>query len=331
MFEKDHHQYRTSKNLPLEQLRGLFGKRLQENVSLARYTSARIGGPADVLIVANSLEELSEAAELLWSSEVPFIVLGGGSNVLVSDAGVREVVILNRAKDICFAEQEGQPVVKAESGASLGLIARQASSRGYSGLEWAAGIPGTLGGAVVGNAGAHGSNMSENLILAEILHRSRLTGTARLEGGVPSRETWMPEKLCFAYRSSTLKSLPGEAVVLAALLRLGRSTPGSHAEIQAKMAAFNEQRRRTQPPGASMGSMFKNPPGDYAGRLIEKADLKGTRIGDAEISSLHANFFINHKEARAKDVQSLMELVRSRVAEKFSVHLEAEIEFIGEW
>jgi UDP-N-acetylmuramate dehydrogenase len=320
-----------SENLPKEQLRMLFGERFQENVPMARYTSARIGGPADGLVMVNNAEELSEAALALWELELPLIVLGGGSNVLISDAGVHQVVILNRAKSIRFEERDEIPVVWAESGASLGVIARQASARGLPGLEWAAGIPGTLGGAVVGNAGAHGSDMAENLILAEILHRSRLTGTARLKGGVASRETWKVDQLKLSYRSSTLKSTPGEAVVLAALLRLGRSTQDSRAESQARMEAFNEQRHRTQPPGASMGSMFKNPPGDYAGRLIEAAGLKGTRIGDAEISPLHANFFINHGQARAKDVQALVELARSRVAEKFSVKLETEIEFVGEW
>lgn len=331
MIEQPENIDPPSQRLPIEQFRRLFGERLQENALLARFTSARIGGPADALVVVNSAEELGEAALALWGLEQSFIVLGGGSNVLVSDAGVRQVVILNRAKIIRFEEQEDQPVVWAESGASLGVIARQASARGFAGLEWAAGIPGTLGGAVVGNAGAHGSDMAESLILAEILHRSELPGMARLKDGVASRETWTTDRLELSYRSSTLKSKPGEAVVLAALLRLGRSTPDNQVEIQARMTAFNEQRRRTQPPGASMGSMFKNPPGDYAGRLIDAAGLKGTRIGDAEISRLHANFFINHGKARAKDVQALVELARSRVAEMFSINLETEIEFVGEW
>jgi UDP-N-acetylmuramate dehydrogenase len=331
MVEQADRQEPTARGIPFEQLRRLFGERLQEKVPLARYTSARIGGPADALVVVNSVEELSEAGQALWSLELPFIVLGGGSNVLVSDAGVRQVVILNRAKGIRFEERQDHPVVWAESGASLGLIARQAAARGLPGLEWAAGIPGSLGGAVVGNAGAHGSDLASNLMLAEILHRSTLMGTARLKGGVAFRETWTADQLELSYRSSTLKSTPGEAVVLAALLRLGRSTPDSQAEIQARMTAFNGQRRRTQPPGASMGSMFKNPPGDFAGRLIDAAGLKGTRIGDAEISPLHANFFINHGEARAKDVLSLLELARNAVAEMYSVNLETEIEIIGEW
>jgi UDP-N-acetylmuramate dehydrogenase len=317
--------------LPMRQLVEAFRERLHKNEPLARYTSARIGGPADALLVVNNADELSEVALLISRLGLPFIVLGSGSNILVSDAGVREVVILNRAKEVRFEERDGIPHIWAESGASLGGLARQASSRGLSGLEWAVGIPGTLGGAVVGNAGAHGSAMADNLVLAEILHRPRITGPDGLKGGSPSRETWTVDKLEFSYRSSTLKRQSGEAVVLAAILRLGRSTLNSQSEIQAKVVAYTEQRHRTQPPGSSMGSMFMNPPGDYAGRLIDAAGLKGTRIGDAEISQLHANFFINRGNASANDVKELLELVRKTVAEKFSVDLDLEIQLIGEW
>jgi UDP-N-acetylmuramate dehydrogenase len=331
MVESETRQNPRYPGLPMGQLQEVFGDRLQKSEHLARYTSARIGGPADALLLVNNVVELSEAAETIWGLGLSFIVLGSGSNVLVSDAGVRDIVVLNRAKEVRFEEQEGQPVVWAESGTNLGGLARQASAHGLTGLEWAIGIPGTVGGAVVGNAGAHGSQMADNLILAEILHRFGVTGPGGLRGGDPSRETWMVDELCFSYRSSTLKRQPGEAVVLAALLRLGRSTPHSQAEIQARMDTFSEHRRKTQPPGASMGSMFKNPPGDFAGRLIDAAGLKGTRIGEAEISSLHANFFVNRGNARAKDVKALLDLARTTVAEKFSVYLETEIELVGEW
>jgi UDP-N-acetylmuramate dehydrogenase len=331
MVEPEIRQNLNHPALPIKQLKQAFGERLQENEPLARYTSARVGGAADAFLVANSVGQLSETAETIWRLGFSFIVLGSGSNVLVSDAGVRGIVVLNRAKEIRFDEKDGQPVVWAGSGASLSGLARQASVRGLPGLEWAVGIPGTVGGAVVGNAGAHGSDMAANLILAEILHRPGEIGPGGLAGGYPARETWLVEQLGFSYRSSALKSQPGEAVVLAVLLRLGRSTPDSQREIQARVEAFNEHRRRTQPPGASMGSMFKNPPGDYAGRLIDAAGLKGTRIGEAEISSLHGNFFINRGNARAQDIKALMDLARKSVAQKFSVDLEAEIQLIGEW
>ncbi len=215
------------------------------------------------------------------------------------------------------------PTVWAESGANLGLVARQAARHGLSGLEWAAGIPGTIGGAVYGNAGAHGSDMASNLLVAEILHCKELMQT-----GSSNREHWSVEKLDLAYRSSRLKRSPGRDVVLAALLRL---QPGDPAVIRAKMDELVANRRRTQPPGASLGSMFKNPPGDYAGRLIEAAGLKGLTSGGAQISSVHANFFINLGAATAADFADLVRQARQAVLEQFGVELELEIEMLGEW
>lgn len=305
----------------LNRLQASFGQRLQRGVPLDRFTSARVGGTAEILLEVESADELAQAATLLWSEGVAWKILGGGSNVLVSDSGVRGVVVVNRARKVSFDEDSDPPTVWAESGANFGLVARQAASRGLSGLEWAAGIPGTIGGAVVGNAGAHGGDMAGNLIVATILQRN-------LEDGVPIRVTWPVKRFEYAYRTSQLKRMPGQAVVLEAQLRLQRSTPEG---VQAKMDEYVSYRRRTQPPGASMGSMFKNPPGDYAGRLIEAAGLKGVQVGDAQISTLHANFFINHGEATAADIYALIELAKRAVAEKFGVHLELEIELVGNW
>lgn len=236
--------------------------------------------------------------------------------MLVSDRGVPAVVLLNNARQVRFEVEQDPPRVWAESGAGTGLIARQAAARELGGLEWAAGVPGTLGGAVVGNAGAHGGDIAQDLIVAEILQQD----------GV--RTIWPPEQLKFSYRSSWLKQHPGLAVVLSATLRL-QHRPAE--EIKADMDRFLEHRRRTQPPGASMGSMFKNPPGDYAGRLIEIAGLKGTRVGQAEISKLHGNFFLNLGEASAEDVLELLRLAQDAVFEQFGVRLEPEIELIGAW
>ncbi len=302
--------------LPLEDLRAAFGERLQENVSLARYTAARIGGPADALLAVHSADELAEAAGKLWELGAPFVILGGGANVLVSDAGVRQVVALNRAKAVHFDETTTPPTVWAESGASLGALARQAAQKGFSGLEWAGGIPGSVGGAVVGNAGAHGGEMASSLILADILQHDR------------GRQEWPVERLAFEYRSSLLKREPGQYVALAAKLRLAH---GTEEEVSAKMDEFLAYRRKTQPPGASMGSMFKNPPEEYAGRLIDAVGLKGARVGSAEISALHANFFINLGQATAADVQALLNLARETVLKEFDIELELEIEMIGEW
>ncbi len=188
------------------------------------------------------------------------------------------------------------------------------------------GVPGTLGGAVVGNAGAHDGAIAGSLIVAEILHRNAAMKLALNQD--PIAELWPVERLEYRYRSSLLKSLSGQVVVLAARLQLQRSTL---AQAVGAADTFTAYRRRTQPPGATMGSMFKNPPGDYAGRLVEAAGLKGLRRGDAEISTLHANFFVNRGSATAADIYSLIETAHASVKEKFGVSLELEVELVGEW
>jgi UDP-N-acetylmuramate dehydrogenase len=297
-------------------LRNAFGARLQEGVILSNYTTARLGGPADAMLVANTADELASFVASLWALDIPFFLLGSGANLLVSDSGFRGVVILNRARNIKIDTHHAPPTVWAEAGANLGSIARQAALRGLSGLEWAATVPGTLGGAVYGNAGAHGADVQSNLLLADILHRE--------EG----RQQWPLERMGYAYRESALKRQPGQAVVLAARLKL---TNGDPQTIKATMEQYSEQRRATQPPGASLGSMFKNPPGDYAGRLIEAAGLKGYRSGDAEISPVHANFFLNHGQATAADIEHLIQTARRKVLETSGVALELEIELVGDW
>ncbi len=303
--------------LQKEHLRTTFGENLQENAPLAKYSSARLGGSADFMLTAHSAFYLEKMVTDLWKEEIPFQIVGGGSNILISDSGVRQVVILNKAKKVAFNEEiEDTPTIWAESGSNFGSLARQAAQKGLSGLEWAGGIPGTLGGAVFGNAGAHGKDMADNLKLAEVL---------QLEKG---RKLWSVDQMGFTYRNSTLKTESGKYIVLSATLELN---PGKTEEIQEKMEEYLHFRRRTQPPGASMGSMFKNPPGDHAGRLIEEAGLKGSRIGDAQISELHANFFINHGEAKAQDVFQLIQLAQQKVKDQFEVVLELEIQLFGDW
>ncbi len=327
-----------------------FGEQFEAHVSLARYTSARIGGLADGLLTANSVADLDLMARFLWEQEIPFIVLGGGSNVLVSDAGMRGLVLLNKARQVVFKQENDPPTVQAASGSNFGVIARQAAKRGLSGLEWASGIPGTIGGAIVGNAGAHGGDIAGNLLMAEILHREMEDKRSK-NGNPPSmvvrREEWQAEKFDFAYRSSLIKreqygtkriggtdqmgrsdKKQPDFIILTALLRLAHSTK---EVVEARIEKFVSQRQQTQPPGASMGSMFKNPEGDFAGRLIDQAGLKGTRIGDAAISSLHANFFINYGNASARDVWELINLARTVVSNKFGIDLELEIELVGSW
>jgi UDP-N-acetylmuramate dehydrogenase len=149
----------------MDQLRDKFGDQLMENEPLAKYTSARIGGPADALLIVQSAADLVQVVSMLWTMDVPFEILGGGSNVLVSDAGVRAVVLLNKARKVVFNQDDDPPTVTAESGSNFGAVARQAAQKDLSGLEWAAGIPGTVGGAVVGNAGAHGGDIASSLVM----------------------------------------------------------------------------------------------------------------------------------------------------------------------
>ena len=290
------------------------GDRVKENVPLAPYTSARIGGPADILITAESADDLARIVKLLDKQEMDFIILGGGSNVLVSDRGVRGVVVLNRAKAVRFHNGD-QPSVTVESGVIFSNLANRCASKGLAGLEWAATVPGTIGGAVYGNAGAFGGDMAGNLIWTELL----------TENG---RERFTVDQMGYGYRTSILKRGEIDGIVLSAELALKNSTK---EEVTVKIEQFSAHRKTTQPPGASMGSMFKNPTGDYAGRLIEAAGLKGMRIGNAEISPVHGNFFINHTNTKAEDIRALIVLAQKTVKEKFSVTLELEVELVGEW
>jgi UDP-N-acetylmuramate dehydrogenase len=299
---------------PIDMLYAKLGDKVKENVSLAPYTSARIGGPADVFITAESADELARIIKLLWKLDLDFILLGGGSNVLVSDRGIRGVVVLNRAKAVRFHNGD-EPSVTAESGVVFSNLANRCASKGFSGLEWAATVPGTIGGAVYGNAGAFGGDMAGNLISAELLTET-------------GREKYLVEQLDYGYRTSLLKRGELDAIVLSAELRLSNSTK---EDVTVKIEQFSAHRKSTQPPGASMGSMFKNPNGDYAGKLIEASGLKGTRIGNAEISPLHGNFFLNHANTKAEDIFALIQLVQKTVKEKQGVDLELEIELVGEW
>jgi len=300
----------------LSDLRSTFGDHMQENIPLSSYTAARIGGPADVIAFVHSADELAIAADKLWKLDLPFSILGGGSNVLVSDKGVRGVVIINRARKVNFNSQAEPPTVQAESGVTPNDITQRAARLGLAGLEWAASLPGSLGGAIYGNAGAFDGDIAGSLISLELVHRQN------------GRQTWTVEKMDYGYRTSVLKREHPPVIILSAILALRK---GEEQAIRTKMEQFSEQRRETQPQGASMGSMFKNPPGEKAGRLIEAAGLKGSSVGPTEISNQHANYFINHGQARAEDMKALINLVKNTVAEKFGISLELEVELIGEW
>ncbi|RME70889.1 MAG: UDP-N-acetylmuramate dehydrogenase [Chloroflexi bacterium] len=298
-----------------------FDNRPRRNEPLAQHTTFRIGGPADIWLTVEHVDELADAVLLARRRGVPVFILGTGANILVGDGGIRGLVIENRAGEVQFPPLEGlapgaEVLLTADSGVNLPGLARRCARRGLRGLEWAAGIPGTIGGAVVNNAGAYGSDMAHTLYRVELLSPS---GT----------RVWQPvEWLEYGYRTSRLKrSAGGEWVVLRAELRLVGDTP---ANVEARLAELNERRKASQPPGATVGSMFKNPPGDYAGRLIEAAGLKGLRQGGAQISPVHANFFQNLGDATCRDVLVLIHTAQTRVRKLFGVELELEIELVGE-
>lgn len=293
-----------------------FGTEFQVNADVSQFTTSQSGGLVDGLVIVRTQPALEQVVTLCWEHDIPFRVLGNASNVLVSDKGYRGVIIINRSKAIRFYEEAGTHRVAVDSGANLGGLARQAALRGLSGLEWASGIPGTVGGALYGNAGAEGQDMQAKLIMADILHPLR------------GKESWDSSQFEYSYRSSILKRSKSAEIILAAHFQLFESSKEKVLEL---MDRFNTKRRATQPPGASMGSTFKNPTGDHAGRLIEAAGLKGTRIGTVEISPVHANFFVNHGQAKAADILQLINLAKKEVLDKFNVNLELEIELLGDW
>ncbi len=304
----------------VERLRQIFGDQLLVNESLARHTTARVGGPAELFLTVNSADQLLTAAEMAYNAGVTFFVLGGGSNILVADAGISGLVILNRARKVSFRHSGAGVVCTAESGANVSALARQCISRGLGGLEWAIGIPGTVGGAVVGNAGAHGADMDGVLLAATVW-----------EPGFGVR-VYNREEMAYAYRDSILKRDQGAGrarrVVLSAELRL---RPEAVDVLSARAEGFNAHRKERQPGGASTGSMFKNPENYYAGYLIDTAGLKGFRVGDAVISEKHANFFINDGQATAEDVRLLIAEAWNNVRDQFGIEMELEVELIGDW
>ena len=304
----------------VERLRQLFGDQLQVNESLARHTTARVGGPAELFLTVTSSEQLLTAIELAYNAGVEYFVLGGGSNILIADTGVTGLVILNRARKVNFRHSGAGVVCVAESGANLSALARQCISKGLGGLEWAIGVPGTVGGAVVGNAGAHGADMDSLLLAATVW-----------EPGYGVR-VYSREEMAYAYRDSVLKrDMTGgrpRRVVLSAEMHL---RPEAVDVLSARAEGFNAHRKERQPGGASTGSMFKNPENYYAGYLIDTAGLKGFRVGDAVISEKHANFFINEGEATAEDVRLLIAEAWNSVRDQFGIEMELEVELVGDW
>jgi len=295
----------------LDRLVDRLGDTAQRNGRLARYSAAGVGGPAEVLVVAQTPEDVQRAIIESRGLDLPYKVFGGLSNCLVSDQGLCGVIVLNQARNFRFTDDYR---VHAEAGAVMIKVARAAVARGWGGLTWAVGLPGTVGGAVINNAGAFGGETSK------VLH------TARLLGPDDEVHDVAPDWFNFRYRCSRLKGAGEAWVVLTATFQL---RPRDLEHLQAKAEEYTQRRQRTQPPGRTLGSTFKNPEGDYAGRLIEAAGLKGTRVGGIVVSHHHANFFVNEGGGTSEDYLTLIRQVQAEVERKFGIRLEPEIELIG--
>jgi UDP-N-acetylmuramate dehydrogenase len=302
---------------------------------LARHTTFGIGGPADIFVTVRSATELAAAVRAARADGAPLFILGSGSNILIGDGGIRGVVIDNQAKATRVAPlrldagatvtrpplldgvtDDAAAMVWAESGASFAALARHLARDGYGGIEWASGIPGSVGGAVVYNAGAYGGSTSDVLLAATVLDESGA------ERHLPAQE------LGLAYRTSAILrgEMPG-AVVLSAEMALVKGDPEA---LTARVGQIDAERLAAQPRGRTGGSTFKNPEGRHAWELIDAVGLRGARHGDAQISEKHCNFFINTGAARAADVYALMQDARRRVRDRFGIELENEVALVGE-
>ena len=292
--------------------------RAKFNEPLKRYTAWKIGGPADALLEPTDAEELIEAVEMARGHGVPVTVLGGGTNVLVRDGGIRGLTI-RLAKSLTGVQIKGRSVT-AEAGVLYPVLANTTAGSGLKGLEFATGIPGTVGGAVYMNAGAYGGETKDVLDWADVFQEGKVV---RMHNDL---ETLLATSLGLAYRRSVLQDHPDWVV-----LRAGYTLePGNPGELKANIKEFRVQRMNGSPNRPSCGSTFKRPPGDFPGRVIEAAGLKGTRVGQIEVSPVHANYLVNLGGGTAREALELIELVKEKVRERMGIDLEEEVRVVGE-
>lgn len=293
----------------LDDIRRSFSGRIAISEPLERYTTFRIGGPADIYLEPSDKHDAVALIAHLRRENVPFFLMGNGSNLLVADEGIRGAVVnLEHGFNYVSADDDG--VITAGAGIRLAKFVDFCIGRGCRGAEMLAGIPGTLGGGIIMNAGAYGGEISDHLLAVEVIRGEELVRVSKDKGG-------------FAYRTSGL----ARDVVLEASFRFPEGSPEEMKTIRRETMLKRNRSQPVQFPNA--GSIFKNPPGDHAARLIEACGLKGRRVGGAEISELHANFIINVDGASARDVLALAAIARGEVARRFGVELELEIKPIG--
>lgn len=323
-----------------------FGERVRRDEPLARHCTFGVGGPADLWISLDSRQELIQLITLCAEQRWPALVVGNGTNILYADAGVRGIVARMALSDYEIEDHgNGTALLKADAGVSWPRLLNELAPLGWGGLEFGPGIPGTLGGGVISNAGAHNSDMSRVLAWVEVLDARNVNSDG--EFTVPQVRRYQHEELDLSYRHSRFRaarrvSFDERGYPLAAphaliepseiIMRLGihlhREDPG---QLKATIERYKQHRKQTQPPQQSAGSVFKNPPGDFAGRLIEQAGLKGFTHGKAQISQRHANFIVNTGKATAADVATLIMEAHNQVRARFGIELELEVELRGEW
>lgn len=298
------------------------GLKVARDEPMSKHNSLRIGGPATLFVTALSTDDLVAAMLFARVRGVPYLVVGNGTNMLVGDYGIDGLIIHNKTQSISHEEHDdGTSLWHVDSGVLFSRLARITCQEGWTGLEWSNSVPGSVGGGVVSNAGAHGKELKDGLVSIWVLTR---------EGEL---EEWPTEKLQLAYRTSIFKahgsrSLSPDEVILSAKMTLRRDSAG---ECEGKMRHYLEERQAKQPQGKSAGSTFKNPPGTSAGYLVEQVGLKGERYGQAQFSPKHANFMMNLGGATASDVRHLIRMAQGRVKERFGIELEPEIEFVGDF
>ncbi|HET8842506.1 MAG TPA: UDP-N-acetylmuramate dehydrogenase [Ktedonobacteraceae bacterium] len=316
--------------------------RVRRNESLSRHGTFGVGGPADVWVTLERSEEVLDLVGQCMVREWPLLLVGNGTNVLYADAGARGIVARLALNEYSIEEQEDRSgLLVAGAGVSWPRLLNDLASLGWGGLEFGPGIPGTLGGGVVSNAGAHFGNIGEVLEWVDVVD------ARASERNVPELRHYVHDELHMSYRHSRFRSQrrvifddegqpvvapreliePGEIITRLGV-RLHRADPQT---LRERIEEFKQHRKRTQPPQQSAGSVFKNPEGDYAARLIEQAGLKGQSSGKARISERHANFIVNAGGASAADVVALVVEARKRVKEQFGVELELEVELRGAW
>ncbi len=326
------------------ELRALLGERVRRSEPLARHCTFGVGGPADVWVSLTTRDELVSVVTLCAEKRWPLLITGNGTNVLYADAGVHGVVARVALNNYRIEEQgNNTAVLVAGAGVSWPRLLNELATLGWGGLEFGPGIPGTLGGGVISNAGAHGSDLGEVLAWIEVLDASN----AEQNVGMPEVQHYQHDDIGLSYRHSRFRAQrrvqfdeqgypisaprrliePAEIIMQLGIF-LHREEP---QKLRTVIDEHKQHRKRTQPPQQSAGSVFKNPQGDYAGRLIEAAGMRGLTYGGAQISERHANFIVNVGGASAADIAALIRMAHTRVREQFGVDMELEVELRGEW